>query len=133
MEDHIHVREMIIRTLSQAGFQMETAVERREIFNLLLAGNIAAIILDLSLPGDDGVSIAKAARLGTTKRPNWLSLTKLLSEPFPALNKTRHFAEKNWFRYKIPLDNVATKFLYGIPVCLRLNPFRNETSAEAPS
>ena len=63
---------------------METAVERREIFNLLLAGNIAAIILDLSLPGDDGVSIAKAVRLGTTKQPNWLSLTKLLSDALPS-------------------------------------------------
>lgn len=62
IEDEPHVQELVVKTLRQAGFRAEPALSRGEIFNLLDTSSCAAIVLDLGLPGDDGISIAHAVR-----------------------------------------------------------------------
>jgi len=62
IEDEVHVRERVSRSLRQQGFQVEEADRRDKIFAVVDAGRCDAIVLDLSLPGDDGIDIAKVIR-----------------------------------------------------------------------
>ena len=62
VEDEPVVRELVVRTLRQTGFRPEAVITRKEILERVDAGTCAALVLDLGLPGDDGVSIAKAVR-----------------------------------------------------------------------
>ncbi len=62
VEDEPHVREHILRTLNQQGFHTAVAFSREDIFQAIDHGNCAALLLDLGLPGDDGVNIAIAIR-----------------------------------------------------------------------
>lgn len=62
IEDEPYVRERLTRHLSDEGFHVRFALDRAEILRQVEAGVHDAIILDLGLPGDDGVSIATAVR-----------------------------------------------------------------------
>ena len=62
VEDEEPVRDRVLRILREQGFQVADALERRDIFAMVDGGLCAALVLDLGLPGDDGISIAKAVR-----------------------------------------------------------------------
>ena len=62
VEDEPAIQAMIARTLRQHGYQPRLALRRGEV--LALAGDeaCAAVLLDLGLPDDDGIDIARALR-----------------------------------------------------------------------
>lgn len=62
VEDEEHVSALIVRTLERSGWKARPAIQRAEVLKALEQGDCAAIILDLGLPGDDGISIARAVR-----------------------------------------------------------------------
>ena len=62
IEDEPAVCEQVMRILRQNGFRPAAVLTRKEILEHVEAGTCAALVLDLGLPGDDGVSIAKAVR-----------------------------------------------------------------------
>jgi DNA-binding response OmpR family regulator len=62
VEDEDHVRERIIGILSDDGFQVKQALKRAEILDVVGSNTISAIVLDLGLPGDDGIAIVKVVR-----------------------------------------------------------------------
>ena len=62
VEDEPHICEHVVRSLQQQGFATVIASSREDIFKAIEVGNCAALVLDLGLPGDDGVNIAIAIR-----------------------------------------------------------------------
>ena len=62
IEDEPAVCEQVMRILRQNGFRPEAVLTRKKILGHVEAGTCAALVLDLELPRDDGVSITKAVR-----------------------------------------------------------------------
>jgi DNA-binding response OmpR family regulator len=68
VEDDPTIRATILRCLRGFGFDARSSVDRAEILGQVAAGACAAILLDLGLPDDDGIEIARAIR-GTSAIP----------------------------------------------------------------
>lgn len=49
-------------SLEQEGYEVETAVDGKEAYDKILANNYDAVILDLMLPGMDGLEVCKKVR-----------------------------------------------------------------------
>jgi len=62
VEDDLIVLEEVSSTLRLSGYHIRTAITRAEVFAQLDSGLCAAMLLDLGLPGDDGIRIARAVR-----------------------------------------------------------------------
>jgi DNA-binding response OmpR family regulator len=62
VEDDPTIEGMILRCLRQFGYRTRTALRREDIMAAVADGGCAAIVLDLGLPSDDGVDIARALR-----------------------------------------------------------------------
>jgi CheY-like chemotaxis protein len=73
VEDDPGIRATILRCLRGFGFDARSSVDRAEILAQVAAGACAAILLDLGLPDDDGIEIARAIR--STSAIPILSLT----------------------------------------------------------
>lgn len=59
IEDDHSIRDLMIYTLSSAGFQAEGFTDGASLFQTLPAVSPQLILLDLMLPGEDGISILK--------------------------------------------------------------------------
>ncbi len=66
VEDDPNVLEVVSSTLRLSGYHVRTAITRADVFAQLDSGLCAAIVLDLGLPGDDGIRIARAVRERST-------------------------------------------------------------------
>lgn len=62
VEDDAGVRDRVVDLLRLSGFKPRCAATREEIVQAVRQGDIDAIVLDLSLPGDDGIDVAKVVR-----------------------------------------------------------------------
>jgi len=62
VEDHPTTMQQVCDTLAQGGFSAHVALDREDVLRHVEGGQCRAIILDLGLPHDDGVRIAKAIR-----------------------------------------------------------------------
>jgi len=62
VEDDPNVLHLVSSALRLAGYHVRTAITRTEVFSQLDSGMCSAIVLDLGLPGDDGIGIARAVR-----------------------------------------------------------------------
>ena len=70
VEDSLAVRELLTLRLETAGFEVQTCIEGTGALRLLQKERFDLIVLDVMLPGLDGVSICRTVRLGG---PNALS------------------------------------------------------------
>jgi DNA-binding response OmpR family regulator len=64
VEDDDFTRDSIVRSLHAGGFRTQCCLQRADILAEIAEGSCAALLLDLGLPGDDGVSIATEVRAG---------------------------------------------------------------------
>ena len=62
VEDDEHVRERVISILKVHGFDPFATLKRAEILAAVHSSHYSALILDLGLPGDDGISILRLIR-----------------------------------------------------------------------
>ena len=62
VEDNPVVAELVSRTLRMSGYHVQVVATRAHVLEQLSGGDCAAIVLDLGLPGDDGVQIARVVR-----------------------------------------------------------------------
>lgn len=62
VEDDPVVRTRVVNSLRKNGYETASALTREEIFALVDNKRCAALVLDLGLPNDDGVAIARAVR-----------------------------------------------------------------------
>ena len=69
VDDHREIRDLVSRALTKEGFRVSTAADGRAMRKVLDDGRIDLILLDLMLPGEDGLSLCRiAARRIRTSR-----------------------------------------------------------------
>jgi len=59
VEDHDDLRDLLTRDISRAGYLVQTAEAAEDLDELLAKSVVDILILDLNLPGEDGLSISK--------------------------------------------------------------------------
>jgi two-component system phosphate regulon response regulator OmpR len=69
VDDDARIRDLLRRFLSQEGFDVLLAEDGRALDRILQRETIDLLVLDLMLPGEDGLSICKRLRGNGTKIP----------------------------------------------------------------
>lgn len=62
VDDHREIRDLVSRALSKEGFRVSTAADGRAMRKILVDSRIDLILLDLMLPGEDGLSLCRTLR-----------------------------------------------------------------------
>ena len=62
VDDHREIRDLVSRALTKDGFRVSTAADGRAMHKVLADGRIDLILLDLMLPGEDGLSLCRTLR-----------------------------------------------------------------------
>ena len=65
VDDDREIRDLTARFLRKHGFRVDTAANGREMDSQLSAGRFDLIVLDLMMPGEDGLSICRRLRADT--------------------------------------------------------------------
>ena len=69
VDDDARIRDLLRRYLSQEGFDVLLAEDGRALDRILQRETIDLVVLDLMLPGEDGLSICRRLRAAGTKTP----------------------------------------------------------------
>jgi len=69
VDDDARIRDLLNRYLSQQGFEVLLAADARALDKLLLRETFDLIVLDLMLPGEDGLSICRRLRAQSLRTP----------------------------------------------------------------
>ncbi|WP_028745242.1 response regulator [Rhizobium mesoamericanum] len=69
VEDNHELADWLARALEQAGYTVDAAHDGEEAEHLLAIANYAAVILDLSLPKIDGMTLLRRIRRAGNKTP----------------------------------------------------------------
>jgi len=62
VDDHREMRDLVSRALAKEGFRITTAPDGKAMRKVLADANIDLILLDLMLPGEDGLSLCRSLR-----------------------------------------------------------------------
>jgi two-component system OmpR family response regulator len=62
VDDHREIRDLVSRALSKEGFRVSVAADGKTMRKILADAHIDLIVLDLMLPGEDGLSICRSLR-----------------------------------------------------------------------
>jgi len=62
VDDHREIRDLVSRALTKEGFRVSTAADGRAMQKVMADGRIDLILLDLMLPGEDGLSLCRTLR-----------------------------------------------------------------------
>lgn len=62
VDDHREIRELVSRALVKEGYRVSAAGDGKAMRKVLADGRIDLILLDLMLPGEDGLSLCRALR-----------------------------------------------------------------------
>jgi two-component system phosphate regulon response regulator OmpR len=69
VDDDARIRDLLRRYLSQEGFDVLLAEDGRALDRILQRETIDLVVLDLMLPGEDGLSICQRLRTAKVKTP----------------------------------------------------------------
>jgi DNA-binding response OmpR family regulator len=61
-DDEVGLREMVQEYLAKRGFKVSTAANADELRTILASGGIDLIVLDINMPGEDGLSALRSLR-----------------------------------------------------------------------
>lgn len=76
VEDEDFIRDLYVRQLTKAGFQVKFAVDGQSGLNTLAQETFDLLLLDIMLPGINGLQLLKEFK---TKNPNSKMITILLT------------------------------------------------------
>jgi two-component system OmpR family response regulator len=62
VDDDHEIRDLVARFLRKHGLRVETAADGRAMMRVLEAGRFDLVVLDLMLPGEDGLSLCRQLR-----------------------------------------------------------------------
>ena len=71
VDDDAELRELIAETLANYGYASESAKDGAEMFAALERGGFSLVLLDIMMPGEDGLSLCRRLRAPGTR---WASL-----------------------------------------------------------
>ncbi len=82
VDDDREIRDLLARFLRKHGYRVDSARDGREMWRLLESGRFDLIVLDLMLPGEDGLSLCRRLRTQTAARasPPIIMLTAIGEE-----------------------------------------------------
>jgi len=63
VDDHPDIREMVQSYLEEEGFKVSTANDGDAMLRVMAQGHVDLVLLDLILPGEDGLTLARKLRL----------------------------------------------------------------------
>ena len=69
VDDDARIRDLLRRYLTQEGFEVLLAEDGKALNRMLTRENIDLIVLDLMLPGEDGLSICRRLRAASDATP----------------------------------------------------------------
>jgi two-component system phosphate regulon response regulator OmpR len=69
VDDDARIRDLLRRYLTQEGFEVLQAEDGKALTRLLLRENVDLIVLDLMMPGEDGLSICRRLRAANDHTP----------------------------------------------------------------
>jgi two-component system, OmpR family, phosphate regulon response regulator OmpR len=69
VDDDARIRDLLRRYLSQEGFEVLQAEDGKALTRLLLRESVDLIVLDLMMPGEDGLSICRRLRANNDRTP----------------------------------------------------------------
>lgn len=76
VEDEDFIRDLYIRQITKAGFQIKSAADGQTGLNMLKAENFDLLLLDIMLPGINGLQLLREFK---TQNPNSPMITILLT------------------------------------------------------
>ena len=62
VDDHRDIRDLLKRFLTQHGYRVSIAAEGKEMKKILKTANIDLIVLDVMMPGEDGLTLCRNLR-----------------------------------------------------------------------
>jgi two-component system OmpR family response regulator len=62
VDDHREIRDLVSRALVREGYRVSTAIDGRAMRKALADSRIDLVLLDLMLPGEDGLSLCRSLR-----------------------------------------------------------------------
>ena len=80
VDDDREIRDLLARFLRKHGFRVDAAADGREMWRLLEAGRFDLIVLDLMLPGEDGLSLCRRLRAQSSHNLPIIMLTAIGEE-----------------------------------------------------
>ena len=69
LDDDARIRDLLRRYLSQEGFEVIVAEDSKALNRLMLRESADLIVLDLMMPGEDGLSICRRLRAANDRTP----------------------------------------------------------------
>lgn len=69
VDDDARIRDLLRRYLTQEGFEVMVAEDGKALNRLLLRETVDLIVLDLMMPGEDGLSICRRLRAANDRTP----------------------------------------------------------------
>ena len=62
VDDHREIRDLVSRALTKEGFRVSAAADGRAMRKIMADSRIDLVLLDLMLPGEDGLSLCRTLR-----------------------------------------------------------------------
>ena len=78
VDDDVEIRNLLSTLLTRRGYKVTTAREEQEMQRILLSSRIDLVILDLMLPGKDGLAICRELR---AKQPTPIIMLTARGDP----------------------------------------------------
>ena len=69
LDDDARIRDLLRRYLSQEGFEVMLAEDSKALNRVMMREAVDLIVLDLMMPGEDGLSICRRLRAANDKTP----------------------------------------------------------------
>lgn len=69
VDDDLRMRELLQRYLSDQGFNIKTVSDAKEMDAIMAGESFDLLVLDLMLPGEDGLAICRRLRAGNMETP----------------------------------------------------------------
>ena len=69
VDDDARIRDLLHRYLAQDGFEVIVAEDAKALSRIMLRDTIDLIVLDLMMPGEDGLSVCRRLRAAGDKTP----------------------------------------------------------------
>ena len=69
VDDDVRMRELLQRYLAEQGFDIKTAADAKEMDAALAVDSVDLLVLDLMLPGEDGLAICRRLRANNVSTP----------------------------------------------------------------